>query len=66
MQANQATWFKSSYSAENGDCVEIRSSLDGVQSRDSKDHNGPLLAFKADGWAAFLSALNDEHYFEAR
>jgi hypothetical protein len=64
-------WVKSSYSFANGNCVEARwvsasASGDtncvqarpaggGVQLRDSKDPDGPVLTFTAPEWEAFLA-----------
>lgn len=50
-------WRKSSYSGANGQCVEVASpSCSVVAVRDSKDPQGPSLAFSAEAWAAFVSA----------
>ncbi len=48
-------WVKSSYSAQEGDCVEIAALLNGVAVRDSKDPDGPVLHFTADEWREFLA-----------
>ena len=50
-------WFKSSRSSSNASCVEVRFAGDSVGVRDSKDRNGPTLAFDAAGWTTFLTAL---------
>jgi hypothetical protein len=56
----QAGWFKSSFSASNSSCVEVRFDRAVVQVRDSKDHiPGPLLEFDASPWAAFVRDLRD-------
>ncbi len=58
MTASQlpATWRKSSYSTNGGDCIEIGEGLAGVVPvRDSKDANGPALAFERASWATFIS-----------
>jgi hypothetical protein len=50
------TWRKSSYSnGAGGMCVEVATAGDGVAVRDSKDPGGPLLAFSAAEWDAFLA-----------
>ncbi|MEV1008539.1 DUF397 domain-containing protein [Streptomyces sp. NPDC049881] len=60
MRANGSAWFTSSYSGQNGDCVEARRRAgDGIDLRDSKDRNGPAVTFGAHGWAAFSTALRD-------
>ncbi|MFB7476373.1 DUF397 domain-containing protein [Kitasatospora sp. NPDC056184] len=53
-----AAWFKSSHSAQAGQCVEVSASLPGaVPVRDSKDPSGPALIFPADAWRAFVGAV---------
>ena len=52
-------WRTSSYSACNGNCVEVaelRRDLIGV--RDTKDSGrGPVLVFEATAWRAFLDSV---------
>ncbi|MDH6118706.1 hypothetical protein ABH930_003651 [Kitasatospora sp. GAS204A] len=55
-------WRTSSYSeGDGGDCVEVALNLaaaDGVVPvRDSKDRQGPELAFGADAWSAFTRGV---------
>ncbi|MFJ4185332.1 DUF397 domain-containing protein [Kitasatospora sp. NPDC089509] len=51
-------WFKSSYSSNGGDCVEVAANVPGaVPVRDSKDPNGPALTFSPDSFATFVSAV---------
>lgn len=52
-----AQWRKSSHSGpDGGECVEV-ASLQGVMAvRDSKDSEGPVLAFSPDAFAAFVTA----------
>ncbi|MFK0215127.1 DUF397 domain-containing protein [Streptomyces sp. NPDC090298] len=48
-------WTKSSYSAVNGDCVEVKAQgalL--VRVRDSKDIDRPGLGVSAETWSAFV------------
>ncbi|MYS23911.1 protein of unknown function [Streptomyces sp. DvalAA-14] len=54
-----AAWRKSSYSSSNGgDCVEVAAGVPGlVPVRDSKDPEGPALAFTPAAWAAFLAEV---------
>ncbi|MFJ2649644.1 DUF397 domain-containing protein [Streptomyces sp. NPDC087420] len=53
------TWRKSSYSNQDGGaCVEVSNDFDAiVPVRDSKNPHGPALAFPADGWSSFVSAV---------
>ncbi|WP_371515878.1 DUF397 domain-containing protein [Kitasatospora sp. NBC_01300] len=57
-------WHKSSYSGGNGgNCVEVASGLpDLVPVRDSKDPGGPVLAFPAPAWQAFVAALQNGEF----
>ncbi len=56
MDLTSAAWRKSSYSSNNGNCVEVARNLPGVVAvRDSKDPDGPALVFTADEWRAFVS-----------
>ena len=54
MDVTGAVWRKSSYSGSNGGaCVEVGTASSAVAVRDSKDPQGPRLAFAADTWQAF-------------
>jgi hypothetical protein len=58
MDVTGVAWRKSSYSGSNGgNCVEIGTAGPTVAVRDSKDHEGPRLAFTADAWTAFADQL---------
>lgn len=49
-------WHKSSYSGSSGDnCIEVAARPGTVHVRDSKDKEGPHLAFSADEWAHFVA-----------
>ncbi|MFD0199675.1 MULTISPECIES: DUF397 domain-containing protein [Saccharothrix] len=48
-------WVKSSYSMENGSCVEVAVGDTVIGVRDSKNAEGPVLTFPADRWVAFLA-----------
>jgi hypothetical protein len=54
-----AIWRKSSRSGSNGGtCVEVANNLPGIVAvRDSKDPDGPKLAFAPDEWVAFTAAI---------
>lgn len=53
-------WFKSSYSTADGpSCVEVATTPGIVRVRDSKNQQGPRLAFKPQEWAAFVSYAAD-------
>ncbi|MFJ4793905.1 DUF397 domain-containing protein [Kitasatospora purpeofusca] len=59
-------WFKSSYSSNGGNCVEVAANLATsagiVPIRDSKDPEGPSLVFPAAEFSAFLSAVRDGEF----
>ncbi|MGW4637539.1 DUF397 domain-containing protein [Sphaerisporangium sp. NPDC004334] len=53
-----AQWRKSTFSADQGNCVEVASNLPGlVGVRDSKNPGGPQLAFTPAEWSAFVTGL---------
>lgn len=56
---SSVAWRKSSYSNdEGGECVEVVHNLPGtVPVRDSKNPEGPVLAFPRDSWALFIDAV---------
>jgi hypothetical protein len=58
MDMSRATWRKSSYSGANGgNCVEIAAAARTVAVRDSKDPEGPMLAFKPKAWQRFADRM---------
>lgn len=58
-RGSSSTWTKSSYSTGNGACVEVRSPVEtGISVRDSKVVEGPVLAFPAASWNAFVSEVS--------
>lgn len=57
-----AKWFKSSYSANNGNCVEVAIFDDAVAVRDSKNPTGPALQFSAQTWSGFVAAVRDGNF----
>jgi len=57
MDLTHASWRKSSYSTQNGSCVEIAHTPSAVAVRDSTDPNGPWLAFTPADWWAFLRQI---------
>ncbi|MFC5661957.1 DUF397 domain-containing protein [Kitasatospora misakiensis] len=56
-------WFKSTYSSNGGQCIEVSNSLPGtVPVRDSKDPEGPALAFPVTAWQAFVTAVRSGEF----
>ncbi|MEH0973231.1 DUF397 domain-containing protein [Micromonospora sp. CPCC 205546] len=53
-----AQWRTSSRSVGNGNCVEVAAVGDRVAVRDSKDRPGPVLAFPAPAWHAFVDGID--------
>jgi hypothetical protein len=49
-------FHKSTYSGQGGECVEVAQAATwGCAVRDSKNPDGPTLAFSVDAWAAFIA-----------
>ncbi|AKH84097.1 toxin-antitoxin system toxin subunit [Streptomyces sp. CNQ-509] len=61
-------WVKSSYSnGDGGGCVEwapVVAASGVVPVRDSKDPDGPALAFSAAGWRAFVAGVRAGEFAE--
>lgn len=54
-------WIKSSYSGDQGDCVEVGLDVVGaVPVRDSKNRGGPMLAFSYPQWVAFVEGVRQD------
>jgi hypothetical protein len=52
------TWRKSSYSAANGNCVEVATAQQVVCVRDTtQPATGPVLEFPAAAWISFIAAV---------
>jgi hypothetical protein len=58
LDLSRAAWRKSTYSNNGGSCVEVTSGVPGVVAvRDSKDPDGPALAFTPGQWMAFTGTV---------
>ncbi len=61
MTTEPPRWFKSSYSNNGGQCIEVAANLVAsrgvVPVRDSKDPHGPALKFEPTAWSSFVSAV---------
>lgn len=56
-------WFKSSYSGNQADCVEVAYLPEGlVGVRDSKNPTGAALKFTPSEWDAFLRGAQDGEF----
>jgi len=54
----RAAWRKSTHSSQDGNCVEIATSLPGIIAiRDSKNPDGPVLTVTNLGWTAFIEGI---------
>ncbi|MFJ7410278.1 DUF397 domain-containing protein [Streptomyces sp. NPDC098077] len=61
MTTESPRWFKSSYSNNGGDCIEVAANLAAsrgiVPVRDSKVVDGPVVAVPATAFAAFVAGV---------
>ncbi|MFW6695206.1 DUF397 domain-containing protein [Streptomyces sp. MAR4 CNX-425] len=53
----RSEWYKSSYSGQNGECVEVRQVAAAIGVRDSKDPAGGALAVSRVAWGDFVAAV---------
>ena len=58
MPLHDTQWRKSTYSSSNGSCVEVRRLTHGVEVRDTKDRNGPVLSFSPESWQTFVRSVH--------
>ncbi|MFD5187007.1 DUF397 domain-containing protein [Streptomyces sp. NPDC058357] len=61
MTAESPSWFKSSFSENGGQCIEVAvdlvASCGVVPVRDSKDPGGPILTASAASFASFVAGV---------
>jgi Domain of unknown function (DUF397) len=63
MGTRRVKWRKSSHSGANGGtCVEVGAAGRVVAVRDSKDPDGPKLAFTPADWRAFTRKVKDGRF----
>ncbi|MFF1376547.1 DUF397 domain-containing protein [Streptomyces sp. NPDC058308] len=54
--SNETTWFKSSYSLGDGECLEVAATPATIHIRDSKlNPTGPTLQISPATWTTFLT-----------
>ncbi|MCX5070116.1 DUF397 domain-containing protein [Micromonospora lupini] len=62
MKALDNQWHTSTRSGGNGACVEARYTDHTAQVRDSKDRQGPALAFSAGQWVDFVQGIKSGQF----
>jgi Domain of unknown function (DUF397) len=55
-------WRKSTWSYNNGNCVEVRLAMRTVDMRDSKHRSGATLRFSRDSWREFLDGVRLDEF----
>lgn len=60
-ESHVTVWRKSSYSTNNGDCVEVGLRAAVASVRDTKDREGGTLGFGVAQWRAFLVGVTPRH-----
>ena len=59
---SRAVWNTSSYSSQDGNCVEVATNIHGVVGvRDSKDPDSAELVVSRAAWTAFLRDLKGQY-----
>ncbi|MER5929513.1 DUF397 domain-containing protein [Streptomyces sp. NPDC002054] len=57
-QGATENWTKSSYSAGNGACIEVKSPImEAIAVRDSKVQDGPSVTFAPASWTSFVNGV---------
>jgi Domain of unknown function (DUF397) len=56
-EPDSIVWRTSSYSTNEGACVQVAPAPDRVLVRDSKNPHGPALTVPTPAWQAFLTTL---------
>ncbi|MCG0065311.1 MULTISPECIES: DUF397 domain-containing protein [Streptomyces] len=64
MTTESPRWFKSSYSGNGGQCIEVATNLVATRGvvpvRDTKNEGtGPVLSIAAGAWSAFVNLAKD-------
>lgn len=58
---SRAEWHKSSYSSQNGNCVEVAANLPAFTAvRDSNDPTGPTLLLPRKAWRCFIQSVHNQ------
>ena len=56
--STELKWHKSSFSGSTNDCIEVADGTGSVvHVRDSKDREGPVLAFTSSAWRTFVTGV---------
>ena len=59
LNPSDLTWWKASYSSENGACVEVARAPEGrVAVRDSKDLDQGLTVVTGSAWSTFITSVS--------
>ncbi|HEY5990889.1 MAG TPA: DUF397 domain-containing protein [Streptosporangiaceae bacterium] len=63
---SRTAWRRSSYSGQDGNCLEVARDLPGVVAvRDSKDRAGPALTFTVGQWLTFTAWIKADQSGQA-
>jgi len=55
-------WRKSSYSVNNGQCVEVMTEMGTLVIRDSVNRTGSVTRYSANGWRSFLLQVKADRF----
>jgi hypothetical protein len=55
-------WIKARASVDSNNCVEVAADGDAILVRNSRQPDGPVLAFTRDEWSAFLTGMAADEF----
>jgi hypothetical protein len=59
MDLSNMAWRKATHRGNDGECAEVATIDTGIAVRDSKEPNGPTLAFTPTAWHSFVTHNRD-------
>jgi len=61
-ELSEGKFFKSSFSGDAGQCVEVRITKQNIAVRDSKNPEADIMVFSNDEWNAFIQGVKNGEF----